>query len=312
MGMPASEEGTFQLDGFIREIKSEIESRDNYAALYEEANFSERAETLDFLETDVIDRIEVLSGRNGWSPELAGLMQAAQGLRTRLEAVDEGLFRRLRQEIATGHCTGSALKERITRYAGTGKNGASQPGEGYDQLDGLVNGLLLAEAAPEAPDKRDPEMYFYQPTPVRIVLEMLDLAGLRQGDVFYDIGSGLGQVSILVHLLSGVQVKAVEIEPVYCDYARRCAINLNIAGVQFINLDARAVDYSDGTVFYLYTPFVGGMLEQVLGKLRRVSTKKMIRLYTYGPCTRQVAGAKWLERLGKNVEANGLAVFRGG
>ncbi|HEY3310204.1 MAG TPA: class I SAM-dependent methyltransferase [Anaerolineales bacterium] len=300
------------MDGFIREIQSEIESRENYAALYDQANFNERAETLDFLETDVIDRIEVLRGRIGWSPELAGLLQAAEGLRTRLEALDEALFRGLRHEIASGDCTGSALKERITSYAGTGKNGASQPGEGYDQLDGLVNGLLLAEPAPEAPARRDPEMYFYQPTPVRVVLELLDLAGLRQGDVFYDIGSGLGQVSILVHLLSGVQVKAVEIEPVYCDYARRCAINLNIARVQFINLDAREVDYSDGTVFYLYTPFVGSMLEQVLGKLRRVSTKKRIRLYTYGPCTRQVARAKWLQRLDKNVDGNGLATFRGG
>jgi precorrin-6B methylase 2 len=139
----------------------------------------------------------------------------------------------------------------------------------------------------------------------------VERADFRQGDVFYDIGSGLGQVSILVHLLSGVQAKGVEVEPAYCDYARRCARGLNLSQVEFINVDAREADYSDGTVFFLYTPFEGKMLEQVLERLKNESRTRRIRLYTYGPCTLQVTRQRWLERVDQNGnQVHRLAIFR--
>jgi SAM-dependent methyltransferase len=298
------------LESIIREIRSNIEAVEGHTALYEETNFSDRAEALDFLESDVIDRIEGLFLKDGWSQALTGLKQYAETVRTRLEGVDKGLFRRLRQEIASGDCTSAELRQRIAGYAGDASRGGRQADEGYDSLDALVNGLLLTEVAPEGPSQRDPEMFFYQPTPARIVLEMVDTADFRQHDVFYDIGSGLGQVSILVHLLTGIRAKGVEVEPAYCDYARRCAGGLSLTQVQFITVDAREADYSDGTIFFLYTPFEGRMLERVLERIRHVSTKRKIRLYTYGACTLQVTRQRWLERLDQNGnQVNRLAMF---
>jgi len=154
-------------------------------------------------------------------------------------------------------------------------------------------------------------MVFYQPTPARIVLQLVDRAGFLQHDVFYDIGSGLGQVSILVHLLSGIRAKGVEFEPTYCDYARRCARGLNLPEVQFINADAREADYSDGTIFFMYSPFEGRMLERVLERLRHESAKRSIRLCTYGPCTQQVNRQSWLECLDDNgIRVDRLAMYR--
>jgi SAM-dependent methyltransferase len=154
-------------------------------------------------------------------------------------------------------------------------------------------------------------MWFYQPTPARIVLELAEKADFQPHDVFYDIGSGLGQVAILVHLLSQVWAKGVEFEPAYCDYARRCARELNLSQVAFINADARAADYSDGTAFFLYTPFEGKMLERVLEKIKDESVGRDIRLYTYGPCTLQVARQGRLERLDQNgSEVYRLAIFK--
>ncbi len=280
------------------------------AALYEEMSFSARADALDFLESHVIDRIEGLRLKEGRSEALTGLTKYAEAVRSGLEAVDEDLLRRLRQDIASGNYTSSELRKRLVMYAGDPSSSVSQPEEGYDHLDALVNGLLLAEVAPEAPSQRDPEMVFYQPTPAKVVLEMVDRAAFRQADVFYDLGSGLGQVSILVHLLSGIRAKGVEVEPSYCEYARRCARRLNLSQVQFLNVDARIADYSDGTVFSLYTPFEGRMLEQVLERLRHESTTRRIRLFTCGPCTLQVTRQKWLERLDPNGDqVNRLASF---
>jgi len=298
------------LDRIIREIRSNIEALELEPALYEEINFSSRAEALDFLESHVSDRIEGLLLKDGWSEALTGLMQYAEMVRRGLEGVDQGLFQRLRQEIACGNYTSLDLRKRIAAYAGDASSGGSQPDEGYDSLDALVNGLLLADVAPEAPSQRDPEMVFYQPTPARVVLETVERADFREHDVFYDLGSDLGQVSILVHLLSGIPTKGVEVEPAYCEYARQCARGLNFSQVQFVNVDARTADYSDGTVFFLYTPFEGKMLEQVLERLRHESTKRRIRLCTCGPCTLQVARQKWLERLDPNGNhVNRLAIF---
>src|SRR4030066_190871 len=125
-----------------------IEGRESHTALYEETNFAARAETLDFLGSEVLARIEGLLLRDGKSGDLTSLKQYAETVRTRLEAVDEGLFRRLRQNIASGSCTRPGLRRRVEAYAGAGSGGGSQVGEGYDSLDVLVNGLLRGGGGP--------------------------------------------------------------------------------------------------------------------------------------------------------------------
>jgi len=47
-------------------------------------------------------------------------------------------------------------------------------------------------------------------------------------------------------------------------------------------------------VFFMYTPFKGRIMEEVLERLRRVALLKQIRIVTYGPCTAQVARQSWL------------------
>lgn len=305
------EEGSFKLTSIILEIRADIEAIASDTALYEEMNFSERAEALDSLEFDVIERIESLRLTDGWSEALRALKQRAEMVRGQLNGIDEGLYQKLREYVASGYYTSAELRQRLIGCAGDGSSLGNVNDEGYDSLDALVSGFLLTEVALEEIRQQEPEMVFYQPTPARIVLEMAEKADLQQDDVFYDIGSGLGQVSILMHLLSGVRAKGVEVEPAYCDYARRCARGLNLSQVEFINVDAREADYSDGTIFFLYTPFEGRMLERVLERLKYESRKRRIQLYTYGPCTLQVARQRWLERVDQNGNhANRLAIFR--
>jgi hypothetical protein len=300
------------LHSVICEIRANIETIETSTDLYEETNFGGRAKALDRLEFDVVERIEELLLTNSSLESLRGLRQYAETVRARLEKVDESLFRGLWQRIASGNYTSAELRQQIVGYAGAHSSDVDEQAEGYDSLDALVNGLLLTEAAPEEIRRREPEMVFYQPTPARIVMQMVEKTDFRQHDVFYDIGSGLGQVAVLVHLLTGVRVKGVEVEPAYCEYARRCAGRLNLSQVKFINVDAREADYSDGTIFFLYTPFEGQMLEQVLRRLEDESRKRTIRVYTYGPCTLQVTQQTWLEHMDRNAsQSDRLATFRG-
>ena len=211
------------------------------------------------------------------------------------------MFQRLRAEIKGGVCRGTALSGLINEYiAGNLRGGRQQDEIGYDNLDAFINGLLLINPLPIETRAREPEMVFYQQTPARIILELVEKAHLTEQDVFYDLGSGLGQVPVLVHLLTGVTAKGVEFEPAYCDYARGSAAALNLSQVEFVNADAREADYSDGTVFFLYTPFTGKILQEVLEKLRRESQRRMIRVFTYGPCTAEVSRQSWLKGLDQN------------
>jgi len=47
-------------ESIIREVRSNIEAIENHTAVHEETRFSDRAEALDFLESDVVDRLEAL------------------------------------------------------------------------------------------------------------------------------------------------------------------------------------------------------------------------------------------------------------
>jgi hypothetical protein len=279
----------------IDEIQSEIKAIEQNPALYEEINFDSRVDAVDYIEFNVIERIEGLLVEGNSPAELATLKQYAERVERRLVAIDDDLFRRLRADVRAGVCIGSALRAQIDKYAGRdARQRSPQDHPGYDNLDVFLNGLLRINAVPEEKSEREPEMVYYQPTPARIILELVEIANLGARDVFYDLGSGLGQVPILVNLLTGARAKGVEFEPAYCEYARACAAELGLSSMEFINVDARSADYSDGTVFFMYTPFEGRLLQEVLGRLRAESRKRLIRLFTFGPCTPIVYRQEWL------------------
>ena len=105
--------------------------------------------------------------------------------------------------------------------------------------------------------------------------------------------------------------KGVEVEPAYCDFAGRCARDLALSGVEFIHAVAREAAYAEGTVFFLYTPFEGSMLDQVLTRARHATRARGIRLFTYGPCTIQVSQHGWQERVDHHSsEPYGLAISK--
>jgi SAM-dependent methyltransferase len=164
----------------------------------------------------------------------------------------------------------------------------------YDPLDTFVDGILRISVLPRPQLRAEPEMVYYQPTPARIVLDMVDRLALSPRDVVYDLGSGLGRVVCLVALVSEARGIGVEFEPAYAAHAQRCARDLGLARAAFVNADAREVTYGDGTVFFLYTPFKGAILQRVVELLRYEAGKRRIRVCTYGPGTLDMLQQEWL------------------
>ena len=53
----------------------------------------------------------------------------------------------------------------------------------------------------------------YVPTPQEVVDRMLDLAGVKKGDVVYDLGSGDGRIVVTAAKKFGVKAIGFEIDP---------------------------------------------------------------------------------------------------
>jgi tRNA/tmRNA/rRNA uracil-C5-methylase (TrmA/RlmC/RlmD family) len=280
----------------IFEIQSYIEAIEKNATLYEEKNFEKRIEVIDFIGFHVIDQIEELLRKTDQPDKLIFLKYSADKVRAELEEIDINLFQTLQANIRMEGYTGKEFKNLINEYVYFNlEYNEHQEDIGYDNLDIFINGLSPFQTMPEQTKDLEPEMVYYQKTPARIVFELVEKSHFMKEDVFFDLGSGLGQAAILVNLLAGITAKGIEIEPAFCDYAKDCAAALNLSNVTFINVDARKADYSEGTIFFMFTPFNGEILQEVLAILRKESLLRKIKIITYGPCTTQVALQSWLD-----------------
>jgi hypothetical protein len=222
------------------------------------------------------------------------LHQRAKALRIRLEAANAELYRALRSVIGRGGQP-RALLQWLEDSAIVHEPRSPSPGLGFDYRDELMSGVLQLPEPSEPNLQPSPEMVPYQPTPVRHILHLIGAALIAEDDVFVDLGSGLGHVPLMVSMITGAQSVGIEMQAAYVVSARECAQSLQLSRVQFIAQDARDANLSRGTVFYLYSPFKGSILADVLGALRRESMHRSIKICSLGPCTRKVSDETWLK-----------------
>jgi Histone methylation protein DOT1 len=248
--------------------------------------FVNRAHAVEMLELHLFSRPDAES-----QPAYA----EASALKQQLEAANDRVVRRLAARIRSGKYTRAGLRRGLTRLAEPARD------RDYDALDLFLASLFDAGSPPDERIVLEPEMVAYQPTPGRAILDLLALADLRSQDVFVDLGSGLGWVVLLVACLSEARAIGIELEPTYCEAARNCARQLNLARAEFIEADARVASLQRGTVYFMYTPFRGAMLRQVLERLRAEAAQRAIRVCSYGPCTLELAREAWLQRRADGV-----------
>jgi hypothetical protein len=261
--------------------------KDNFS-LFQPQQLRERLIALDDLDSGFGGSADSTSCTN------SRIRDRAKALRTRLEAANAVVYRSVRSEIVHGGQP-RILLQWLQVSASQNEPTSPLPGLGFDSLDELVSGVLQLREPSEPNLQRSPEVAPYQPTPARHILHLITAGALAQDDVFVDLGSGLGHVPLLVSLVTGAQSLGIEVQAAYVASARECAQSLNLSRVRFIPQDAREADLSSGTVFYLYSPFNGSILTDVLSTLRMESTRRSIKICSLGPCTRTVANETWLK-----------------
>jgi hypothetical protein len=279
-----------KLQRLVDELEADL-APDGPSLLLKLGRIRERLEALDRLE---VYFPEIAPDQLETDPVAANVHRRAEKIRECLEAANLEFYATIRAEIRRG-----AGADALLRWAHPGgeieEAGVSPIGMGFDFLDELISGVLQLEEPDDGQLRREAEMVFYQPTPARHIFNLMRLTALTADDVLVDIGSGLGHVPLVISIYTEARAIGIELEGAYVDRARQCAERLGLKRVAFLQEDARAADFSSGTVFYFYTPFTGAMLRAVLDRLKCEAASRQIRVCTYGPCTPVIAGESWLE-----------------
>ncbi|GMU03787.1 class I SAM-dependent methyltransferase [Corallococcus caeni] len=194
------------------------------------------------------------------------------------DALDAGTrMRRARADLESGALRGDALRELLLSVPAF-------------ERDGWVDALLGFEEPP--PDVADlPRGAVpYLPSGVDEILAMVAEVPLRPDDAFVDLGSGLGRVVMLAHLLSGARAQGVELQEPLVHRARARCAELALPRVSFVHANAADIEL-DGSVFFLYAPFNGEMLSAVLRRLEDVARRRPIVICTVDL---ELHGVPWL------------------
>jgi hypothetical protein len=264
-------------------------------SLHEPRHLRQRIEALDDLDVYLSDGLTIGTA----------LHHRARAIYAELESVNFRFYEAIRRDIQRG-----AGRARLLEWTPDGNGAANLTNSrGYDYLDELISGVLQFEEPSAGVVQLEREMVPYQPTPARHIFDLIGRTALTERDFLIDLGSGLGHVTLMASICTSANCTGIELEPSYVDCARKSARSLNLNNVSFVQGDARAAGLSDGTVFYLYTPFIGTILRVVLNSLRQEADRREIRICTFGPCARVVAEEQWLSVVGA-LETDRIAIFR--
>jgi SAM-dependent methyltransferase len=108
-------------------------------------------------------------------------------------------------------------------------------------------GFSQAERAARTPD------VIFVPTPQEVVDEMLKVAGVKKGDVLYDLGSGDGRIPVTAAKRFGIRAVGIDIDPERIKEARANAKKAGVDNlVKFRNEDLFKTSFRDATVVTLY------------------------------------------------------------
>lgn len=144
------------------------------------------------------------------------------------------------------------------------------------------------------------EQTYYEGTSYERIREILNALGLKASDVVYDLGCGYGRLVFYGALTTEAQFRGIELVPERVRAARAIKERFAIANAEIIEGNVLDQDFSDGNIFYMFSPFSQQTLQQVLDKLRVISLTKPITIVSY--CIGNTLDSlPWLGRINKTA-----------
>ncbi len=256
--------------------------------LFEKSEFNARKEALQFIK--LICKLFQSSEK---IQDLSDLYRDSLQFKEKLIKYDLYLIQQYQSHIIAG-VRGEDLRSLLSPYTTHIAKKNFQDHYGYESLDVLLDGILTPSPLPESTLVPLSGMVRYQPSPASVIFDLLDQINTQIDDIFIDLGSGFGKVVALVYLLAGIKSIGVEIDPTYTDFAKNRATRLGLSNVNYFNTDVRDLDYSIGTIYYLFNPFGGKIFDTVFENLRQEAKNRKIFICSYGACTNYISMLPWL------------------
>jgi hypothetical protein len=157
--------------------------------------------------------------------------------------------------------------------------------------DRWIEALLGIAAPVQRAPIADRDLIGYQPSGVGAVLALIRDVPIGKRDVFVDIGSGLGKVTMLVHLLCGASTLGLERDAALVARARERARALALSGVSYVHGDARDTVPEGGSIYFMYAPVTGRALERVMARLEATTRGRPVVVCSLGL---DLGGFTWL------------------
>ena len=183
----------------------------------------------------------------------------------------------LRAELRSGRSIASPLGRELRRRCSFADERTLRLGPADEYFDALIE---LTDKPP-VPEQFAEDKIGYVEASVEAVLRMINAVKLEASDVVCDIGSGLGRIPILVHLLTGLPTCGVELDPQLAARAEQLLQKNALLDVTLVQGSALDVDLSPVTVFSFNLPFDGDLLSQFLARIRPRPGSRPICIYPY-------------------------------
>lgn len=174
----------------------------------------------------------------------------------------------LRSEIRSGALRGERFLEKLERV---------EPSE----RDRWLERLLGIDTPPRGSQRPQGDLLGYNPSGVGAVLQLIRELPIGAQDVFVDIGSGLGKVTTLVHLVCGARALGLERNAELVELAKACSSALGLDAVSHAVGDARCQALG-GSVYFLYLPFTGAALERAMSVLETETRGRRVTICCLG------------------------------
>ncbi len=227
------------------------------------------------------------------------LNQFMEGLENHFRAALDSSIKRWREKIQSGQC--AQFKALLQEHSRAGKVGGQ--GTRTDSAD-IVFDLVMGFIQDKIPQKLEDHMHHYEPTPIRLVLGMLEGLALSERDHLCDLGSGLGRLATAAALFTRANVTGIEYQRILYRNAQSVCDDFGLSKLKFLNMDVRLAPFGDANVFYLFNPFDREIVRPVIWRLRqqhealsREGTQRQFLLCSLGASSQLLEKELWLKRI---------------
>ncbi len=159
------------------------------------------------------------------------------------------------------------------------------------------------------------EQYIYEGRPYDYCRRFLHVLQPTDQDKVYDLGCGYGRVVFYGALTTPAYYTGIELVPERVINANRIKQRYSIHNAEFLQGNVLDYDYSDGTLFFLFNPFISATLEKVIARLQLISQYHPIKIVAWGGgASRRISGEPWLNEIplprdGITLGPTGLQIF---